>query len=34
MLGCVLFGSIGLVGIAAGVLVSKAPVAIYRGATA
>ena len=34
MLGCVLFGPIGLAGMAAGVLLSTAPVAIYRRAMA
>ncbi len=34
MLGCVLFGPIGLAGMAAGVLLSTAPVAVYRRAIA
>src|SRR6266851_8482019 len=34
MLGCILFGSTGLVGMAAGVLLATAPVAIYRHANA
>src|SRR6266851_735571 len=34
MLGCVLFGPIGLAGMAAGILLSTAPVAIYRRAMA
>jgi len=34
MLGCILFGPMGLAGMAAGVLLSTAPVAIYRQATA
>jgi hypothetical protein len=34
MLGCLLFGPIGLAGMAAGVLLSTAPVAIYRRALA
>jgi hypothetical protein len=34
MLGCVLFGPMGLAGMAAGVLLSTAPVAIYRRALA
>ncbi len=34
MLGCILFGPMGLAGMAAGVLLSTAPVAIYRHATA
>lgn len=34
MLGCILFGPIGLAGMAAGVLLSTAPVAIYRRAIA
>ena len=34
MLGCILFGPIGLIGMAAGVLFSTAPVAIYRRAIA
>jgi len=34
MLGCILFGPMGLAGMAAGVLLSTAPVVIYRRATA
>ncbi|SRR5712692_4348450 len=34
MLGCVLFGPMGLAGMAAGILLSTAPVAIYRRAMA
>ncbi|HWX29921.1 MAG TPA: hypothetical protein VNZ53_21095 [Steroidobacteraceae bacterium] len=34
MLGCILFGPVGLAGMAAGVLLSTAPVAIYRRAIA
>jgi len=34
MLGCILFGPMGLAGMAAGVLLSTAPVAIYRRAIA
>ncbi len=34
MLGCVLFGPMGLAGMAAGVLLSTAPVAIFRRALA
>ncbi len=34
MLGCLLFGPMGLAGMAAGVLLSTAPVAIYRRAIA
>jgi len=34
MLGCVLFGSTGLAGMAVGIVLSTAPVAIYRRATA
>jgi len=34
MLGCILFGSTGLVGMAAGVVLATAPVAIYRHAHA
>jgi len=34
MLGCILFGSTGLAGMAAGVLLATAPVAIYRHAHA
>jgi len=34
MLGCILFGPMGLTGMAAGVLLSTAPVAIYRRAIA
>jgi hypothetical protein len=34
MLGCILFGPMGLIGMAAGVLLSTAPLAIYRRAIA
>jgi hypothetical protein len=34
MLGCILFGPMGLTGMAVGILLSTAPVAIYRRATA